>query len=185
MRTRSILASAALLAPLALSACSGDELTRTFGLTRDAPDEFQVTTRAPLSMPPDFTLRPPRPGASRPQELTQQQQAEAALVPDAALNPPTRAANSPGQQALVSAAGRPAPANIRAQVDNEAAEDTPSRSFTDRLMFWKPAPPPGTAVDPSREAARLRQNAALGQSPEAGDTPIIQRKKQGILDSIF
>ena len=44
-----------------LAACSGDELTRTFGLTRDAPDEFQVTTRAPLSMPPDFTLRPPRP----------------------------------------------------------------------------------------------------------------------------
>jgi hypothetical protein len=170
---------------LTLSACSGDELTRTFGLTRDAPDEFQVTTRAPLSMPPDFTLRPPRPGASRPQELTQQQQAEAALVPDAALNPPTRAANSAGQQALVTAAGRPAPANIRAQVDNEASQDTPSQSFTDHLMFWKPAPPAGTAVDPSREAARLRQNAALGQSPEAGDTPIIQRKKQGLLDSIF
>ena len=55
---------------LGVAACSGDELTRTFGLTRDAPDEFQVTTRAPLSMPPDFTLRPPRPGAARPQELS-------------------------------------------------------------------------------------------------------------------
>jgi hypothetical protein len=52
-------------------------------------------------------------------------------------------------------------------------------------MFWQPAPPPGTAVDPAREAARLRQNAALGQSPEAGDTPIIQRKRQGILSSLF
>ena len=172
-------------AALLLNACSGDELSRNFGLTRDAPDEFQVTTRAPLSMPPDFTLRAPRPGASRPQELTQQQQAEATLVPDAALNPPTRAANSPGQQALVSAAGRPAPANIRAQVDNEAAFDAPSRSFVDRLMFWKPAPPAGTAVDAKREAARLRENAALGQSPGAGDTPIIQRKKQGFLDSLF
>ena len=177
---------AALLLPLVLlvSACSGDELTRTFGLTRDAPDEFQVTTRAPLSMPPDFTLRAPRPGASRPQELTQQQQAEAALVPDTVLNT-SRAANTPGQQALVAAAGRPAPSDIRNQVDSEAALDTPSRSFTDRLMFWQPTPPAGTAVDPSREAARLRQNAALGQNPESGDTPIIQRKRQGILGTLF
>src|ERR1700712_2367976 len=95
---------AALAGALGLAACSGDELTRNFGLTRDAPDEFQVTTRAPLSMPPDFTLRPPRPGASRPQELTQRQQAEAALVPDTLSQtggvPPTA-----GQQSLVQAAG--------------------------------------------------------------------------------
>ena len=168
-----------------LAGCGGtDDLTRTFGLTRDPPDEFQVTTRAPLSMPPDFTLRAPRPGASRPQELTQQQQAEAALVPDAALNAPARA-NSPGQQALVSAAGRAAPANIRDRVDSEAALDTPSRPITDRLMFWQAAPPPGTVVDPRREAARIRQNAALGQNPEAGDTPIIQRKRQGLFSGLF
>ena len=83
------------VAVLCLSACSGDELTRTFGLTRDAPDEFQVTTRAPLSMPPDFTLRPPRPGATRPQELTQRQQAEAALVPDTVLGGNAPAAPAP------------------------------------------------------------------------------------------
>ena len=182
MNTRLLLALPCLLA---LNACGGDELARNFGLTRDAPDEFQVTTRAPLSMPPDFTLRPPRPGASRPQELTQQQQAEATLVPDAALNPATGAANSPGQQALISAAGRPAPADIRNRVDSEAALDTPSRSFVDRLMFWQSPPAPGTQVDATREAARIRQNAALGQSPESGDTPIIQRKREGFLSSLF
>ena len=182
MRTRILLALACVLV---LGACSGDELTRTFGLTRDAPDEFQVTTRAPLSMPPDFTLRPPRPGASRPQELSQQQQAEAALSPDAILNPPTRDANSRGQQALIAAAGRPAPADIRNRVDSEAALDTPSRSFTDRLLFWQAGPKPGTQVDPVRESARLRQNAALGQNPEVGDTPIIQQKRQGIFRSLF
>src|SRR5213080_4115971 len=101
---------AALAGALALAACSGDELTRTFGLTRDPPDEFQVTTRAPLSMPPDFSLRPPRPGASRPQELSQRQQAEAALVPDTVSAGDARAAPTRGQQALVQAAGRPAPA---------------------------------------------------------------------------
>lgn len=169
---------------LSLAACSGDELTRTFGLTRDAPDEFQVTTRAPLSMPPDFTLRPPRPGATRPQELTQREQAEAALAPDTVMGRPD-AGVTPGQQALVAAAGRAAPADIRNRVDNEAALDTPSRPLTDRLLFWQSPPPPGTPVDPQRESARLRQNAALGQSPEVGDTPIIQRKRQGLFSSIF
>ncbi|MBV9784147.1 MAG: DUF3035 domain-containing protein [Acidisphaera sp.] len=171
------------LCVLALTACGGD-VTRTFGLTRDAPDEFQVTTRAPLSMPPDLDLRPPRPGASRPQEQSERQQAEATLAPQIELNG-TGGTDSPGQEALVSAAGPPAPANIRTRVDAEAALDRPSQSFTDRLMFWKPAPLPGTVVDPTREAQRLRENAALGRNVEAGDTPIIQRKREGLLDSIF
>ena len=174
----------AVASALALSACSGDELTRTFGLTRDAPDEFQVTTRAPLSMPPDFTLRPPRPGAARPQELSGSQQAEAALVPDSINMAPSRA-SSAGQQALVAAAGRPAPANIRAEVNNEAVADAPSRSFADRLMFWRADQPAGTAVDPAREAQRIRQNAALGQPTNTGNTPIIQRSSTGLLGRLF
>lgn len=169
---------------LGVAACSGDELTRTFGLTRDAPDEFQVTTRAPLSMPPDFSLRPPRPGASRPQELSGSQQAEAALVPDS-LNAQTPRETSRGQQALVAAAGRPAPAGIRTEVNSDAAIDTPSRSFADRLLFWRATPPAGTALDPAREAQRIRQNAALGQDVDSGDTPIIQRRRAGFLSGLF
>ncbi len=175
----------ALACVLALPACGGDELTRTFGLSRDAPDEFQVTTRAPLSMPPNLALRPPSPGATRPQEMTQRQQAEATLVPDAVLATQPGAGLTPGQQALVSAAGPAAPANIRDRVDNEAALDTPSRSLTDRLLFWQPAPLPGTQVDPVRENQRLRENAALGQPTVVGDTPIIQRRRQGLFSSIF
>ena len=173
-----------LLGLLLLAGCGGDELSRTFGLTRDAPDEFQVTTRAPLSMPPDYTLRPPRPGASRPQELSQRQQAEATLTPDSVLGA-GRGATSPGQQALVSAAGRPAPADIRTRIESEAALDQPSRAFTERLMFWRDPPPAGTVVDPTREAQRLRQNAALGQPAAAGDTPIIQRRKTGLFSGLF
>lgn len=169
---------------LALTACGGDDLTRTFGLTRDAPDEFRVTTRAPLSMPPSLALPAPRPGASRPQELTQEQAAEAVLAPDSALARGNGEA-SPGQQALVAAAGPAAPANIRARVDSESQLDRADRNFTDRLMFWQSPPPPGTVVDAKRESQRLRQDAALGQSPQAGDTPIIQRKRRGLFGSLF
>ncbi len=170
---------------LGLSGCgSGDGVSRTFGLTRDAPDEFEVTTRAPLSMPPDETLRPPQPGATRPQEQSQRRQAEAALAPDIELDS-TPAASSPGQQALMQAAGPAAPADIRRKLGAEASLDDVGRSWTDKLLFWKKPPPPGVVVDPSREAQRLRENAALGRSVEAGDTPIIQRKKDGLFDSLF
>ena len=106
------------------------------------------------------------------------------MVPDS-LNSQAPRASSPGQQALVAAAGRPAPANIRAEVNSEAAIDVPNRSFADRLMFWRATPPAGTALDPAREAQRIRQNAALGQDVDSGDTPIIQRRKAGFLSGLF
>ncbi len=168
---------ASLAIPLVLGACSS-EVERTFGLTRDAPDEFTVTTRAPLSQPPDYTLAPPRPGATRPQELSAQQAAEAALAPDTALAP-VGGPDTQGQQALVSQAGPPAPADIRDKINAEQQLDAPRRGLSEQLMFWKSAPEPGTPLDPSRESQRLRENAALGQPPTVGDTPIIQPKKSG------
>src|SRR5205085_2157135 len=91
-------------AGLVLAGC-GDSVTRTLGLVRDAPDEFTVTTRAPLAMPPSFELPPPQPGAPRPQERPERVQAEEALVPQTALGGGAPAPESPGQQAIVRSAG--------------------------------------------------------------------------------
>jgi hypothetical protein len=176
MRPHLILAAASLL-PLTLTlAGCGSDVERTFGLTRDAPDEFTVTTRAPLSMPPDYQLTPPRPGASRPQELSAQQAAEAALAPGAALAAPA-GPQSPGQQALVTQAGPTAPADIRDKIAAEEPLDQPHQGLTAKLMFWKDKPQPGAPLDPAAESQRLRENAALGQPPTVGQTPIIQDKK--------
>ncbi len=169
---------------LLLGACNGDNLSRAFGLTRDAPDDFPVTTRAPRAMPPEFTLRPPQPGAPRPQERSGQQAAEAALVPQTALSG-TSGPASPGQAALVQQAGPPAPANIRQEINAEAAQAARDRSLSERLMFWKEPPPPGIVVDPQKESERLRENAALGRNGETGDTPIIQPRSRNIWDSLF
>ncbi|MCB2082239.1 MAG: DUF3035 domain-containing protein, partial [Rickettsiales bacterium] len=48
-----------ILCVLTLSACSGNQVRRNLGLAREAPDEFMVLARPPLSIPPDFDLRPP------------------------------------------------------------------------------------------------------------------------------
>ena len=176
---------AACASVLLLSACSSDGVSRTFGFTRSVPDEFTVTTRAPLTMPPDYNLRAPQPGAARPQEMSTAQGAEATLSPTAVAAPQS-AGDSTGQQALLQAAGPRAAGDIRNQIAADAAGGAQDRSLTDRLTSWaKPTPAGPPVVDPVKEADRLRTNAALGQSPDTGDTPVIKPKRPGLLDWLF
>jgi hypothetical protein len=186
-RPRPALLIAVLLLPLA--ACGGtQDFARNIGLVRDAPDEFTVTTRAPLSMPPDLSLPPPTPGASRPQELSARRAAEATIAPQAALAPATSAAvsTSPGTQAFLAETGPAAPADIRTEIDRAASKEKGSESLTDRLMFWKPKPPAGQAVDAAAEAQRIRSNQALGKPLDSGTTPIIKPAPSGgILNELF
>jgi len=138
--------AAAVCGVLALAGCGAFD--------RSAPDEFAVTTRAPLVIPNDFSLPAPRPGVERPQEQPPRLQAEATLVPEFALTG-GGGEDSPGQQALVKAAGRPAPRDIRQLVDREAAGDT-GGGVGSTLLFWRSSSPPGLVIDPVKEAARLR-----------------------------
>lgn len=169
---------------LLLAGCSADKLIRTFGLSRDAPDEYTVTTRAPLSMPPDYNLRPPMPGAPRPQEQSERQQAKEALTPESALNAPESEV-SPGQEALVRAAGPDAPAGIRRQVDIDANRADADDGFIDKLLHWRRPSMQNVQVDAQKESQRLRENAALGEAPDVGTTPIIQQKKEGWFSKLF
>jgi hypothetical protein len=166
---------------LALAGCGGDT-ARSLGFTRDPPDEFQVTTRAPLSVPPSLggDLPVPTPGAARPQE----QRASAGLLVPAA--PAGAAAPSGAERALVAQAGGAASGNIRRQVDEESLRlDRPDRTVVDRLMFWRDQPQPGIAVDPTRESQRLRENAALGRDTTDGTTPVVQPRERSLTERLF
>jgi|UniRef100_UPI0035CC6B6B hypothetical protein len=61
------------LALLALGACAHGKGGRT------GPDEFSVARQAPLVIPPDFSLTPPKPGAARANDVNAQAQALDAL----------------------------------------------------------------------------------------------------------
>ncbi len=180
-RLRPARTAALLLLPLAgllLSACSGEEIERDFGLTRTAPDEFTVTTRAPLSMPPSASLATPTPGADRPQEQSTQTQALETLAPNVALQG-AGGSTSAGQQALVADAGQAA-----AQAPTGGALDHPSQGFVNELMFWQGGKA-GEVVDAEAERKRLQENAALGRSPTVGATPTIKVSKPGFFESLF
>src|SRR5476649_523970 len=65
------------LCVVALTGCQA--MRDAAGLQKKSPDEFAVTTKAPLVIPPDFNLRPPMPGAPPANTLDPSSNAEAAL----------------------------------------------------------------------------------------------------------
>ena len=168
-----------------LTGCGESNLARTFGLTRDAPDEFMVTTQAPLSMPPDFNLRPPRPGVVRPQQRLEREQAEEALVPQLALTGPATGAPSRGQAALLDESGPAVSSDVRQRVDQDAKLEQASDSFLDKVLTWRKEDTRNLEVDPEKENQRLRQNAALGQSNAGGVTPTIKPKRETWFQKLF
>src|SRR5437870_11071272 len=67
------------------------EFRRAVGMDRVGPDEFAVESRAPLTIPPEFDLRPPQPGAPRPQDVTAAERARKVID--------TAGPGEPGKQA--------------------------------------------------------------------------------------
>ena len=178
-------AGAAVIVALALplGACEG--LRDQLGLSKNAPDEFNVVTRAPLTLPPDYTLRPPDPGAPPPQETTVQDRVKAALygsVGDAASGPTTA-----GENALLARAGATeAVPDIRRLINEDNAiyaED--NQGFVDSLIFWRDDDALGVVVDPTRENQRLQEAEALGEPLTGDETVIIEKREQGFLEGLF
>jgi hypothetical protein len=179
-----------LAAVFIVSGCSGAR--EAMGIGKQSPDEFAVVTRAPLSMPPDYGLRPPRPGTARPQEATVTDSARDQLLRESGVKSaprtgPNASAASQGEAALLVKAGATNPdPGVRRAINRESSIlATEDDSFTDKLIFWQDKPPPGTVVDAPAEQKRLRENAALGEAPTKGRTPTIVRKEKGWFEGIF
>lgn len=176
------------VASLALSGCS--DAKRALGYDKAPPDEFQVVSRAPLSLPPDFSLRPPTPGADRPQEGNVREQARRALTGNPRSTTPIGTqGRTQGDVALLKKAGaEQIQPDIRMLVNKETqALADADKSFTDKLVFWRKPEGPGAGeqLDASKEAQRLRENQALGNALSSGDTPRIERRRKGMLEGIW
>jgi hypothetical protein len=180
---QSALGGAALLAGLgviALCMQGCDGAAQKLGMNSQAPDEFKVVAKAPLVVPPDYSLRPPAPGQPRPQELQPESAARMALV-----GQQEAVQRSPGETLLANRAGaQKADPLIRYTVDDQfggiAHKD---KTFADRVMFWKkgePTPPSPAessgaetvaALDPVAEQAKIKtltggQAVVIARAPE-------------------
>lgn len=163
-----------------LSACSVRE---SLGLGRSPPDEFAVVDRPPLSMPPDFGLRPPVPGAVRPQEVDPGVHASSSLFGGAEKPTEARGTVSAAEKALLEQTGADkASPDVRSTINNEATGKMDvSPHLVDELLWWKKGEKPGVTVDAEAEAERIKAAKEKGEPLNKSATPVIERDKSGWL----
>lgn len=183
----------------------------TLGVNRRAPDEFKVVSRPPLSIPPDFNLRPPEPGADPRATGSAEKQAESLVInngnpdpfesltkPDLSVNTALdplvtksldeyTTTNSPAEAAFLSSVGaEQADRNIRNLLYQDNKQEPESRSDSSALETLlgndKKTEP---VVDPKAEAERIRDNKDEGKSVTDGEVKTIENKPASVIDQLF
>ncbi len=98
---------------------------------RNTPDEFAISRNAPLIVPPDFALAPPKPGAPRAlADDAQSNAAEALFGPGVKITP-----KSPAETNLLDKAGATKPeANIRSSAGDPNTPTVNKGAFLRELM---------------------------------------------------
>jgi len=172
-------------AVLSLSACQ--QMKQELGMGRNSPDEFLVVKRAPLSLPPDYSLRPPVEGYLAPASDASGQ-AKAHLMGD---KPVAAKSGGASEKTLLGKMGADAAdPDIRTTINRENGYLVlENKRLADKLIFWKDVEGdeeniPSSLVDPEAEAQRLKENEATGKPVNAGDVPVIE-KKQSTIDKLF
>jgi hypothetical protein len=196
VKTRTLLPLILLALAANLAGCSS--IRSAVGIGKEGPDEFTVVAKQPLIIPPDFSLRPPEPGAPNAQEVSPTATASTAIFGNNIVGTTEEGAPAPvgmggsqppssGESAILSAAkAQNANPRIRALVNREtAAIAAKSQTLTDDILFWRDPASPDVVLDADKEAQRLRENAAAGRPANAGDVPQIKRTTRGLLEGIF
>lgn len=168
---------------LALSACSS--VKRELGVGRNSPDEFMVIKRAPLTVPPDYILRPPAAAAapSLPSET-----AQTALL-GKSETPVVQ--NSSDKIILDKLGAAKARTDIREKIEEDNGYISfKNRTLAARLIFWddekitSPENIPVSVVNPTAEAARIKKNREEGKPITGDNAPVIEKKKS-TFDKLF
>jgi len=168
MVRRGLRAGLVMVGVLALAGCARGSVQDALGMGKRAPDEFAVVKRAPLIVPPEYDLRPPDPGAPRPNIGRTADQARVAMTGSAEA--PRAAAPSSASQILGSAAPS-ANAPAAATTANGVATGSMGAGAVadDLLAAGTRAPANGTAVA-APQASTTANATASAHAPVASQS---------------
>ena len=182
-----IAAAVAVCAAGGLSGCTSAK--RAFGMQKVAPDEFTIVTKPPLVLPPDYSLRPPRPGAPNPAQIEPGGNAQAALFGREGMSDNAMGYTGGETSLLDTTGGSGASPDIRKVLNSETASLVEKdSSIADTILFWQePAREPADVIDAAKEAERLKagKTKTSGAPDEAANKPAAAPKKKGWFDGLF
>jgi len=161
------LACAAVVLGAASLLAGCDTIRSAAGQDKQPPDEFAVVTKAPLIIPPDYNLRPPKPGAAPQNEVEPSEAAQQSLFGTGAGTQATEANLSEGEKSLLANAGaQNADPAIRQDIatDRNKDEEAASDDFTKSVLFW--TKPKDEGLDPDA-ALKAGATGPVGVKPAA------------------
>jgi hypothetical protein len=189
---------------------SAADMRDKLGLNREGPDEYRVVPRPPLSVPPEFNLRPPGQASEYVSGMPAQTRAhaqvlggDAAAAPDASAQP--AAGSNPFASTGVAAAvapvtSGPLPSSSDSQFLANAGAGKTDPQIRQKLLddqmngtggvkdpnyLFGGKTQSDSVVDAAKEADRLKQDKQENKPPTAGDTPVVVPEDKGILGTIF
>lgn len=155
---------------LLVTACGGSTVKETLGLDNRAPDEFRVVSRPPLSVPPQFDLRPPGIEGVGGQSATRDK--AQSLV----LGTPAQGKASGGTSAenvfLQKAGAAQADPNVKKELAEKKINEQlkkEDQSWWDRVTTLPGDKDP--VVKAEGESERLKKNKEEGKPVTEGKTP--------------
>lgn len=194
----------ALLALALLPACSSGTVKNTLGLERAAPDEFRVVSRPPLSVPPQFNLRPPANGEAAPGQTPASKQAEALMRGQSAPGGEVTLTPGSADTAVVPVTSSSMPSSsAESEFLKRAGADKADRGVRDKLAedhmvrqqeeedasWWDILSTSPKKKDPmvnaKKESDRIQKNEEEGKPVNEGDTPEVKDKDTGVLGRIL
>jgi hypothetical protein len=156
------------LTGLAILTTGCSSFDSAIGKTKNAPDEFQVVVRPPLTLPPNFTLRPDGEGSEQQNVATVASiRTDAVTVSDQVLTS-ARAADGSVFDAVLGTDERLA--NIRDIVDTETLGIQVERRLPIHILFGD-VPNIGPTLDALDERKRIRQAEEEGRPVNEDPTP--------------
>lgn len=162
-----------------LAACSGKDsnVAKVIGLEQSKPDEFSISKNVPLTMPPNFSLRPVGDGQQTAQRDSRAiRNAKQLFISELQQD---NTLSSADIAILSQANAEKAIPNIRNIVDEEStALAKLDAKLVDKILFWKDPTPSGTIISASEEQKRINADQALGKPITGDDSHIIIRQKE-------
>lgn len=170
---------------LLLAGCAGNDVKETLGLDKRAPDEFRVVSRPPLSVPPQFDLRPPGIDGVNTGQASAPDQAESLLLGSTPADTSTKPVEIKTLGKAKKETGKStADSKFLERAGAQTANPNIKRDLTEQKInqqiereeegFWdKVTTIPGNkepVVKADKEAERIKKNEEEGKPVTEGET---------------